>query len=155
MRPAKPLCHQVHTISIPKWYDYEDRKFSWMCLQNLFQFQNGTIMSLLEIPYYRHLPHFNSKMVRLWATVVQGTVDLVTFQFQNGTIMSFGRGELVNLLKSISIPKWYDYEGICAKCWTEDGHISIPKWYDYETFLFHSDTLSPTYFNSKMVRLWA
>ena len=52
----------------------------------IFQFQNGTIKSHLEVCYYDYNDDFNSKMVRLRAI------------YKNAPLTK----------NQISIPKWYD-----------------------------------------------
>ena len=53
------------SISIPKWYDYEQKICFFSGFDAQFQFQNGTIMRSNENVKIANGANFNSKMVRL------------------------------------------------------------------------------------------
>ena len=119
-------------ISIPKWYDYELKNKLNNSHDFSFQFQNGTIMSIMIRDIVMMIFNFNSKMVRLWVITCHfGSQFQHLFQFQNGTIMS----------KIYLVNKKYiaDFNSKMVRLWaliTEQAQLRL------------------SYFNSKMVRLW-
>ena len=76
-------------ISIPKWYDYElgNRKwFGWLLFISIPKWYDYERTSLIDSS--SACLNFNSKMVRLWASMaVPNGWFCCIFQFQNGTIM--------------------------------------------------------------------
>ena len=80
---------QGRTISIPKWYDYEEVSKRDLLNKDVFQFQNGTIMSSCQ-----------NLWLFAWLSIsIPKWYDYEPFIFHEQVIFFH-----------ISIPKWYDYE---------------------------------------------